>query len=230
MKTLNSIRPLILATGLLATCVGQAQVTWLGNNSSSGDYVGCDNTSPFPLEMRQNDNQPIEFFTDNVFRMRLNEDLPTQSINGISPLNLSSFLGVGNFTGTYTRAAARFHANNAAGIDDGYRAVMGEGFLATRGETLCYTGVLGAVNSGTLWSQITGSTGTPGSFRFIYTGGNGGTIEQAETTAGLEMARFVPTTSLNEGYFGLGDWHQPRLMRCSELTRGELINRQHRTA
>jgi hypothetical protein len=207
MSTIRTIRQLAVAAALISAYVGQAQVTVATNNASSGDYVGCDNTSPFPLEIRQNDNEPIEFFTDNAFRMRLNEGLPSQIINGFSSLDLSGNLGVGNFTGpVYSRAASRFHSESNSSTDDGFRPMIGQGFLATRGETLCYTGLLGAVNSGTIWSQVTGSAGTPGSFRFIYTGGNGGTTEQAETTAGLELARFEPSSSLNEGFFGIGDW------------------------
>jgi hypothetical protein len=147
------------------------------------------------------------FLTNGLERGRFNQTV-TQTINTYGPLDLSGFLGVGDFTGSiYSRAAARFHSESNSSTDDGYRPVIGQGFLATRGETLCYTGLLGAVNSGTIWSQVTGSAGTPGSYRFIYTGNNGpGTTDQAEQAAGLELGRFEPAANLNEGYFGIGDW------------------------
>lgn len=66
MNTLKQVRSLILAMALSAASIGHAQVTTLGNNSSSGDYVGCDGSSPFPLRIMQNDNQPIQWWTDST--------------------------------------------------------------------------------------------------------------------------------------------------------------------
>ena len=171
----------------------------------------------------------LRLLTNGLERGRFNQTLTGQTINTFGPLDLSGFFGVGNFNGAYPNASARVHVDNTSTLTLGYRDVIKEGFLATRGEALFYGGILDGSNSGVLWSYLTGSSGTPGSFKFIYTGNN--TLPNVASTAnGLELARFEPATSLNEGYFGIGDWHQPRLLRCSELTRGELINRQHRTA
>lgn len=147
----------------------------------------------------------LRFLTNNLERGRFNQTLTGQTINGFPGLDLSGFLGVGNFTGQYQHAAARFHSENGTNLTLGYRPVMREGFLATRGEALYYGGVLDGVDSGILWSFLTGVSGSPGVFKFIYTGHNQ-TATVASSTPGLELGRFQPAATLNEGYFGVGDW------------------------
>jgi len=75
MRTLRTIRPLAVVVGMLAAYAAQSQVTVPTNNPGTGDYVGCEYTSPFPLQIRQNDNWPIQFFTDARFRMLLNPSI-----------------------------------------------------------------------------------------------------------------------------------------------------------
>src|SRR5690554_1753015 len=47
---------------------GSAQVSTLGNSGLPNDYLGWDNTNNFPLQIRHNANQPINFFTNNLMR------------------------------------------------------------------------------------------------------------------------------------------------------------------
>ena len=148
----------------------------------------------------------LRFHTNGLDRGRFNQTLTGQLINGFPGLDLSGFLGVGNFTGAYSNASARVHVDNASTLTLGYRDVIKEGFLATRGEALYYGGILDGSNSGVLWSYLTGSSGTPGSFKFIYTGDNQVLGTVASGAPGLELGRFEPDANLNEGYFGIGDW------------------------
>jgi hypothetical protein len=71
MNAKKFIRPALLATSLLVFGYGQGQVTTANNSPASGDYVGCDAGTTFPLEIRHNANQPIQWFTDALRRMQL---------------------------------------------------------------------------------------------------------------------------------------------------------------
>jgi len=93
MKTLKQVRPLMLAMAMSAASIGHAQVTTLGNNSSSGDYVGCDGTSPFPLRIMQNDNQPIQWWTDSIQRMQLYRS-QTSTINTSFGVKQNGYVGI----------------------------------------------------------------------------------------------------------------------------------------
>ncbi|MCB9194376.1 MAG: tail fiber domain-containing protein [Flavobacteriales bacterium] len=92
---------------------------------------------------------------------------------------------------------------------------MREGFLATQGESLYYGGLIGA-ESGIIWSRTSGLMGPTAPFRFIYTGYNGG-ASVASSTPGLELARMQPDLSLNEGYFGIGDWNTAGVLPTERL-------------
>jgi len=140
--------------------------------------------------------------------------LTGQTVNGFGGLDLSGFLGVGEFTGAYPNAAARVHVENISSLARGYRPVIGDGFLATKGESLYYGGVFGNGTSGILWAKYTSTIGTPGEFKFIYTGDNT-TATVASSTNGLELGRFQPDASLNEGYFGVAIGPPPA---CCQIT------------
>ena len=109
----------------------------------------------------------LRLLTNGLERGRFNQTLTGQTINTFGPLDLSGFFGVGNFNGAYPNASARVHVDNTSTLTLGYRDVIKEGFLATRGEALFYGGILDGCNSGVFWSYLTGSSGTPGSFKFI---------------------------------------------------------------
>lgn len=76
-------------------------------------------------------NGQIRLLTSGVIRVRVNGPLLGQMVNGFPGLNLSGFLGVGNFSSAYTRPVARVHSENGSSLDWSYRPMMGEGFLAT---------------------------------------------------------------------------------------------------
>ena len=46
-----------------------------GNNITFNEYLGGDGSSTVPLRLKNIANQPIEFHTDNLLRMKLNETL-----------------------------------------------------------------------------------------------------------------------------------------------------------
>jgi len=219
MRTLRTIRPLAVVVGMLAACVGNAQVTNPSNNASSGDYVGCDNTSPFPLEIRQNDNQPIQWYTDAIQRMILTPTLTNQNWAWYqnNDLDFSGHLGIGN--PTPVRPLTYLHINSSPlnGITVGYRPWMRVGALCTQGTDGLYVGMraLEGMDHAILnWSDDDDAGPDPMCFVFTSTPDNATT---ANMNAGLEIARMIPDVGGNEGYFGVGDFFTPGLNPTERL-------------
>jgi len=139
---------------MLAACVGNAQVTNPSNNASSGDYVGCDNTSPFPLQIRQNDNQPIDWYTTALHRMRLNQTVatlvnPAFGFPGITWK--TGYLGLSGRPDFFTAGPgpfSRLHLVDDVGVNDpnvyaqifGYRPWMRNGITFTGNSDQSYIG------------------------------------------------------------------------------------------
>ena len=149
MKTEMKIRPLLVVAGVLATCIGQAQVSLLGNNSGGTDYVGCDNTSPFPLRVMQNDNWPLQFWTDSLHRMQLFHTMPPATINGFPNIARNGYLGISPVEDFYTIPGpfSRVHlvdsVDNNAGTyaqEQGYRPWMRNGVTMTGNADQMYIG------------------------------------------------------------------------------------------
>ncbi len=180
-----------------------------GDVITTNEWMGADVGSLIPLSFETRVNQPMLYSTNSAQRMRLSETLTGQTVNGFTGLDLSGFLGVGDFSASptiYRFPAARVHAENSSTLENGYRPMIGEGFLATRGESLCYSGLLNGLTSGTVWSTFSnGTSPPPATYRFIYTGWDG-TATVSSSATGLELGRFEPDASLNEGYFGVGDY------------------------
>lgn len=61
---------LLFATSIMVVSAN-AQVSTAFNNGLPAHYVGWDNTNLFPLQIRHNGNQPIDFYTNGIQRMRI---------------------------------------------------------------------------------------------------------------------------------------------------------------
>lgn len=65
------LRPWTMALCMLAMMPVHAQVTTPANAGSTGDFVGWDNTMlNDPLMIRHDANQPIDWYTNAIQRMR----------------------------------------------------------------------------------------------------------------------------------------------------------------
>ena len=66
---------------------------WLqtGNSIAGSDWFGAAGGSSIPLSFETRVNQPMLWTTNNFARMRLNESLAGQTINGYGPLDLSGY-------------------------------------------------------------------------------------------------------------------------------------------
>ena len=148
MNKKKFFRPVVLALGMLALQSGRAQVSTASNNPFVGDYVGCDGLTTFPLEVRHNGNQPIEWYTDSLRRMLLMET-DSYDVGGSTSQDKDGFLllcpDVDQFysngaPGPYTTlhlAAADDNAQEA-----GYRPNMGNGITMTGNDDQMYVGQL----------------------------------------------------------------------------------------
>jgi len=132
MQTHKLIRPLIVAVGLVGFSQAHGQASVLGHAGGPGDHLGWDNTNGFPLEVRHDGNQPIEWYTDALRRMLLHPTLTAQTVNGYNPVDLSGNLGIGLFNATtgsapIIRPLTLLHLDNGGTEDAGFRDRMRTG-------------------------------------------------------------------------------------------------------
>lgn len=214
MRTKNFLRHLILGALMLPIGKLVGQTTLLGNVASGPtDFLGWDNTvtNNFPLQVRHDLNQPIEWYTNNILRVRLIGSNTTGVINGYTGLNLGGFLGLGPFgSPLVNQPYAAIHIDNNGIQESAYRPWMRTGMLLTEGSDQGYFGLknegAGRMHSVIAWSDNTLNDPGPDNLRFIFTGDNTAAYGIAGQLDGLEAARFVPAASGNEVFFGIGDW------------------------
>ena len=141
-------------------------------------------------------------------RLKKNVSITIGSNNNQS---ITGHFGVGSFNGAVDEPYTLFHADNDGQNVEGYRPGMREGLSGSRDLDFFYTGLIADPVNGTLrdagavWSRDASIGQGPGLYKFIYTGADGSS-NTASGANGLEMGRFQPDVSLDEGYFGLGDW------------------------
>ncbi|MCB0793163.1 MAG: hypothetical protein KDB88_00370, partial [Flavobacteriales bacterium] len=115
-------------------------------------YVGCDGTSPYPLKVMHNNNQPIQWYTDTLQRMQLWQTR-SATINGFSGIPQNGFLGVSNqprlFNPSYTPSGifSRLHLADSTdnsvsnyAQQNGYRPWMRNGITFSGNSDLGYIG------------------------------------------------------------------------------------------
>ncbi|MBZ0206891.1 MAG: hypothetical protein K8H89_11245 [Flavobacteriales bacterium] len=91
MRTESMIRLLIVAIGLLAFGRSQGQATVPGNSGGPGDFLGWDAGTPLKLDIRHKGNYPIDFYTSDLFRARINERVTYPSLNNFTNIPADGF-------------------------------------------------------------------------------------------------------------------------------------------
>jgi len=123
MKTFNHLFVLII--GMMLVHSLSSQVSTPSNSGAAGNYVGWDAFQAFPLQIRHNANQPINFFTNNAFRVRLNHNVTSGTTVAAGLVNKTGFLGINT-----NDPWARLHiVGGNYGLCGGYRPWMTNGML-----------------------------------------------------------------------------------------------------
>ena len=116
---------------LAMTLHASAQVAWDtdGNTAAGLDWFGADASSIIPLRIRNDANQPIEWYTNAIRRMTLSPTLLGQNVNTYTGLDLSGHLGIGNFTNLPggPPPLTMIHLDNLGNQVAGYRPWMHTG-------------------------------------------------------------------------------------------------------
>ena len=228
MRTKSFLKHLILGALLLMTAkvVGQSSVP--GNAGAVTDFLGWNNTGTnnFPLMVRHDLNQPIEWYTDSTFRMRLTEAQWGLTVNGYNPINRAGNLGVGPFNNLPGgQPLTRLHLDGGATQVAGFRPWMDIGTTMTAGSDWMYVGLKqrnllagdrqDAVINWADNDQFNPNWG-PDALRFIFTKDPAlGDVSGALN--GLEIALMIPDSNGNEGYVGVGDFNTPGLLPNERL-------------
>ena len=211
MKTKRMIAVgLLNATAMVANAQDWNRIPG-GDVIGSTEYVGAAAASTVPFHLQTVPNLPIHFSTNSVNRMRLMETNTTGTINTYTPLNLSGFLGLGNFsTPLVPQPFAFIHIDDGGIQDSGFRPWMRQGTLITHNSDQGYFGLKdeGQSRNHTVMSWSDNDIWDPGPDRlkFIFVANNVGATGTAGTLDGLEAARFTPHGTGNESFFGIGDW------------------------
>ena len=119
MKTTKGLKNLVLGACMMASGHAFGQASVLGHTGTPGDHVGWNNLQGFPLDIRHDGNQPIEMYTETDERMTISPIRTGQTINAYTNLDLTGFVGVGDFytnTNIFRHPVARVHAENGGGI------------------------------------------------------------------------------------------------------------------
>lgn len=100
----------ILAACILAMLPVHAQVSTSFNFGTAGDFVGWDNTMVNdPLQIRHDANQPIEWYTNAIERMRLSQSLtgPMGIGNPFPNVNRDGYLLLSGVPAAFTDPSSR---------------------------------------------------------------------------------------------------------------------------
>ncbi|MCB0793547.1 MAG: hypothetical protein KDB88_02320 [Flavobacteriales bacterium] len=231
MKAKNFLRSFIMAACMLALATGHAQVTFEGNNSfnSATDFVGWDNTvTNDPLMIKHEANQPIEWYTNAVRRMLLQQDA-TYTVGGfasqikdgsllLSP-DVDQFYSIGG-PGPFSLLHLAAATNNAQ--DNGYRPWMRNGINFTGNNDQMYIGhkyttsdltdpgasILSDYSDAVIqWSDNPG-TWLGDRMRFIFTSEYSSSTNTGNSSLeGLEAMQLFPVENGSEVHVGIGDWY-----------------------
>jgi hypothetical protein len=179
MRTKNMMRH--LAWGVLGLVTQQAfsQASIPNNGGGVSAFLGWNAVANQILEVKNDANQPIEWYTNAMRRMLLHPTLTGQTVNGYTPVDLSGNLGIGLFNATtgsapITRPLTLLHLDNGATEDAGFRDWMRTGVTMSHLSDLMYVGLkvdTGDISSATItWSDnFEGGTAGPDRLRFNWT-------------------------------------------------------------
>jgi len=228
MKTKKMMRPIAMAACMLALVEAHAQTSVLGNTPTSPgtDYVGWDNSTTVPLMIRHDANQPIEWYTNAIQRMLLNENVTTDMGPGdpFPGVPRHGFLLLSGQPDAFTNGSCRAPFTRLHLIDDvgdvdpvvyaqehGFRPWQRNGITFTGNSDQAYIGQRYDDDDNTdfviQWSDNpNGSPWGVDRMKFVFTTEyDPGDPRGAASVAGLEAIRLWPK-SIDEVNVGIGDY------------------------
>ena len=209
---------------LTITLHASAQLDWntAGNNITGFEWFGADGTSTIPLRIRHDADQPIEWYTNAIRRMYLQQDLsyqigsfPGQDKFGhllLSPDADVFFSNLTNARGPFTLLHLAAATDNAQEVS--YRPWMNTGITFTGNADHGYVGQkageLDYTDMVIHWSDNPGET-LKDRMRFIFTSGFNSAASGAESEEGLEFMRMWPNR-YEDPHIGVGDFYAANLV------------------
>jgi len=238
MFTKLSFRPVLLASSLFLLQGVRSQVSTGNNSPSLGDYVGCDGATLFPLQVRHNANQSIQWWTDSIQRMQLwNRTNPT--INTFTLIPQKGFLGISDVPAFFNTAPpgpavsvgpfSRIHlvdtlnsvaTNPTTYLQQlGYRPWQRNGVTMTGNRDQCYMGAKysGADSSDIVlqWSDNPDDqTFGTDRLRFLFTTRYAAASYGARSAEGMEAFRVLPANDTS-ALVGIGDFYRAGIINAT---------------
>ena len=221
MFTTTSFRHLVWGALVLGASQAQGQVTVLGNAGTATDFLGWDNIGPnnFPLQVRHDLNQPIEWYTKATQHMRLspNVNTPMGPGNPFPNVNRDGFLLLSGQPDAFVNVLSRAPFTRLHLIDDqtgfvnpvvyaqehGYRPWQRNGLTLTGNSDQSYVGHKYMENDHTDFVLQWSDNPAPSQYgtdrmKFIFTTKyDPSATKGAATTDGLEAMRFWPRTNFD---------------------------------
>jgi hypothetical protein len=198
-----------------------AQVTATGNGTVVPyRFVGFDGTGPGgpkDLDIKNNWNMPIHFYTNGLHRVKMNQNLTT-TVNGVNK-QFNGFVGIspnGYFnTNTPWSMLHLDGSNNTSFPGGGWRQWMNTGTFMRENSDGMYVGLKqeGTNRSDAIinWSDDPSGSAGPDKLRFIHTGanlGNGNNQTDQRDPFALNGYEYMRMTAQgpNNNSFPCGGW------------------------
>jgi hypothetical protein len=222
-----------IAWGVLGLVSQQAfaQATQDNNNGGLGSFLGWNAGANQILEVRNDANQPIEWYTDAIRRMQLNRT-QNVTINGFT-VPTDGFLGLGRTPVGNTAPGnpwTRLHLHDAdagAGvITAGFRDWMRNGITFTGHGDHMYvghkyrSGAQDPTDAIVHWADNSGTQLGPDLLRFIFTSSySAAAVSGQNSLFGREIMQLHP-----QGFIGMGDWNAASVAAGSAVEPNERLD------
>ena len=204
------------------------------------EYLGCDALSTQPLRLRTQANQPIDWYTNAIHRLRLWEN-QTNTINSLTNISQNGFVGISDqplFFDNSVGAFSRLHlVDRGAGTTNfgyyaqqlGYRRWQRNGVTFTGNSDQGYVGqkyLLDGNNAPVYdksdmvlqWSNDVQGEDGPDRLRFLFTSSRDGVSTHGSASEeGLEAMRFTPVDAATINA-GLGDFYRGNIIDPLNVT------------
>ncbi|MBS1546721.1 MAG: hypothetical protein JSU02_05015 [Bacteroidetes bacterium] len=209
MRTRNRWKHLLMGAMALVACRVTGQTSVLGNNGTASNFLGWDANpaNNFPLQIRHDGSWPIDFWTSQSFRARINPRMTYPSLNSFMNIPADGFTLITPDNGFLSQAPrgpfSRLHLAEGGQTGNaeqwGYRPWQKNGITFTGNDDQGYLGQKyrggdpGFTDMVMQWSDNPG-VARADRLRFIFTSQfHPGTSSGMNSEEGQEGMRLWPT-------------------------------------